>query len=83
MRVEDLMSYAREYVALVFEIFARAEKLEIEGFGAADALHLAAAEYAGVDYFVTCDDKLLKWARRVGLSIEVVSPQTVLEEELR
>jgi predicted nucleic acid-binding protein len=28
--------------------------------GALDALHLAFAEAAGCDYFLTCDDRLLK-----------------------
>lgn len=82
-RVWDLISLARGYVPPRPEISKKALDLEDKGFGAADALHLAAAEFTGVDRFVTCDDKLLKRARRIGLSIEVVLPQTVLEEELR
>ena len=34
--------------------------LETYGFKAIDALHVACAESAGVDYFLTCDDRLLK-----------------------
>jgi predicted nucleic acid-binding protein len=51
-----------------------------DGFGEGDALHLAAAEYAGVDCFVTCDDRLLKRARRIGFPVRVVSPLELLEE---
>jgi hypothetical protein len=43
--------------------------------------HLAAAEHAGVDYLVTCDDKLLKRARRLGSLVRVVSPLELLEEK--
>lgn len=82
-RVEDLISLAQSHILSKPEIFAEAHNLVEKGFGAADAVHLAAAECAGVDRFVTCDDKLLRRARRVGLSVEVVLPQTVLEEELR
>ncbi len=83
MRVEELMSFSRVRIAPAPEIYERAHELEQKGFGAADALHISAAEYGGVDCFVTCDDKLLKRARRIGLFVEVVSPRTVLEEELR
>lgn len=41
-------------------IRARANALEKNGLGAIDALHLAASESAGCDYFLTCDDRLLK-----------------------
>ena len=36
-----------------------------------DSLHLAAAEKATVDYFVTCDDKLLKIARRLPKQVKI------------
>ncbi len=41
------------------------------GFRGFDALHLACAEAAGVDIFVTCDDRLLAAARRSGSVIRV------------
>lgn len=41
-------------------IRARANALEKNGLGAIDALHIAASESAGCDYFLTCDDRLLK-----------------------
>lgn len=46
-----------------------------------DALHLASAEAAEVDYLCTCDDRFLKKAQQRGdLSIKVVSPVTLIEE---
>ena len=71
------LSGRREDVALIIDlagelvrrhpaIFRRTEALERMGLKGRDALHLAAAEYARVDYFVTCDDKLLRRALRLG-----------------
>jgi predicted nucleic acid-binding protein len=41
------------------------------GVRAFDALHLACAELAGVEVFVTCDDRLLAVAKRLGATIKV------------
>jgi predicted nucleic acid-binding protein len=38
----------------------RAEALEHEGLRALDALHIACAEAVDCDYFITCDDRLIK-----------------------
>ena len=51
---------ADENQHLDVRIRERAEELEQEGFKALDALHVACAEAAGCDTFVTCDDRLIK-----------------------
>jgi predicted nucleic acid-binding protein len=51
---------------------ARAGELAALGFGALDALHLAFAERAEAAWFVTCDDKLLKLAGRLGDALRTV-----------
>jgi hypothetical protein len=79
-RVGDRISLAQEYVGTDPWITARAHGLWEDGFGEGDALHLAAAEHAGVDYFVTCDDRLLRRARRMRFPVRVVSPPELLEE---
>lgn len=53
--------------------------MESRGIAQRDALHVGAAEQAQVDYFVTCDDKPLKRARRAGTRVEVVSPSDLSE----
>lgn len=70
----------RESVRLTPAILRRAEALKSAGIAERDALHVGAAEQARVDYFVTCDDKLLKRARRAGTRVEVVSPLDLFEE---
>jgi predicted nucleic acid-binding protein len=62
----------------------RAQQLEQLGFQAMDALHLACAESAHADIFVTTDDKLLKLATRLSakLQVTVVNPVFWLLENL-
>ena len=46
-----------------------------------DALHLALAETGKVDYFCTCDDKLLRNAKRVeDLMVKVINPVDLIQE---
>jgi predicted nucleic acid-binding protein len=75
-----LIELAKEFVELDPDVVRRAGSLEKAGLGGRDALHLAAAERARVDYFVTTDDKLLKRARRIGTAVRVVSPLDLLRE---
>jgi predicted nucleic acid-binding protein len=53
------------------------------GFHTYDAYHLACAEKAKVDSFLTTDDRLrqLAWKHRKQLQIKVANPLTWLEEE--
>lgn len=54
------------------EIRQRAEQLEQNGLKAIDALHIACAEAAGSDYFITCDKRLIN--RCSGLAMKVMNP---------
>jgi len=58
----------------------RAEELVTMGFGAADAAHVALAEQAGCD-FVTCDDRLLRQCRRLGVRLWFGSPTAYCDKE--
>ena len=61
----------------------RAEHLFTFNFGIADAVHLAFAEQSS-DYFITCDDKLIKRSRRTKLDLEVFNPvEFCMKEELK
>ena len=58
----------------------RAEELVNLGMGAADAAHVALAEQAGCD-FVTCDDRLLRQCRRIGIAIWFGTPTAYCDKE--
>jgi len=76
-----ILKIARESVGLMPEIEAMARRLGESGLKPLDALHLAFASDAKVDYFCTCDDKFLKKARScAGLCTKVVSPTELVME---
>ena len=50
----------------------RAEQLEQQGIKAIDALHVACAEAANSDYFLTCDKRLIN--RCQGLLMKTLNP---------
>ncbi|OIO22143.1 MAG: hypothetical protein COZ80_02750 [Ignavibacteria bacterium CG_4_8_14_3_um_filter_37_9] len=61
----------------------RAEELISFHFGTADAVHLAFAERSS-DYFITCDDKLIKRSRKIKLDLVVTNPvEFCINEELK
>ena len=62
---------------------ARARQLEVAGFHALDALHLACAESGAADVLLTTDDRFVRLAVRasIGLRIQVVNPLTWLQEK--
>jgi predicted nucleic acid-binding protein len=63
----------------------RASLLEGLGFKSIDAVHLACAEKAEVDVFLTTDDQLLKRAKRCQnrLGVKVANPLHWFEEMVR
>ena len=58
--VENLMQRVHYCQELNDEIIERAQKLKKQGLQVVDALHLASAEVAGSDYFLTCDRYLFQ-----------------------
>jgi predicted nucleic acid-binding protein len=63
-------------------VLARARVLRAAGMASADALHVAFAEDAAVDVFLTCDDKVCRFARRNPqlLNVLVENPANWIEE---
>ena len=63
------------------EIF-RGRQLEALGFKESDALHIACAETAKADVFLTTDDAVIRRAKRLRsqLRVEVENPDTWLQE---
>lgn len=61
----------------------RTAELMASGVHGFDALHLACAELAGAEVFVTCDDRLLAVAQRLGTTIKVrVGELTAMAREV-
>jgi len=62
-------------------LFTRAARLESSGLKGADAMHVAAAEAQGADVLLTCDDRLIRAARRAQVTMRVTDPVTWLQEQ--
>lgn len=60
-----------ETVKITDSIRGRAKHFASLGFGDLDALHIACAESARCDWFLTTDDRMLKRAKRLSDSINV------------
>jgi len=69
------------HVGVSEQVSARAQALTEVGFGALDAAHVACAEAAACDCLLTCDDRLIRVARRVQLAVRVQNPVEYLEEQ--
>ena len=80
-----LAGQSHQVVEITEKILKQAEKLEASGFESYDAIHLACAEEAKVDVFLTTDDKIQKAANRKKevFSFMVSNPVRWLEEVLK
>ena len=63
--IQDLLGVSTEHVDYSEEIEQRASNIEKTGIPAMDALHIACAESASTDFFVTCDDILFRKVRPI------------------
>jgi predicted nucleic acid-binding protein len=80
-QLEDVATLATDVVPLTNEVHNRGAELQRRGFKLFDALHLAAAESAGIDCLCTGDDRLRKRAaRQRDLKVRVVSILELLQE---
>jgi hypothetical protein len=75
-RVRNMLSGAHRTVALMATAVVWAQELKAMGFRTYDALHLACAEQATVDVFLTTDDHVLRIATRhaAQLKVRVANP---------
>jgi len=64
VRVASYFNLAREFVEADFSDEERVNVLKELGFPDIDALHVASAEKSRADYFVTCDDDIIKLYKR-------------------
>ena len=80
----ELAEWVHLHVELTEDVVARAMELEQSGLKSFDAMHVACAESANADVFLTTDDKLLRTALREGdnLHITIANPLSWLTERV-
>lgn len=83
-RVSLLLDFIDESVSVGESEVKRARDLEKKGFQLFDALHIACAESAKADVFLSTDDRLLKLAKRLSndLQIRVENPLVWVTENI-
>jgi predicted nucleic acid-binding protein len=80
-----LAGQSHQVVAITETLLKQPEKLEAAGFDSYDAIHLASAEQAKVDVFLTTDDNIQKVSNRnkEAFSFVIANPVKWLEEVLK
>jgi predicted nucleic acid-binding protein len=78
--VQALNAECDEKIILNQKIFDRAGTLESYGIKSYDAYHVALAEAANADVFLTTDDKLIKLAEKAQVNVKVINPVTWVME---
>ena len=81
--ISDFFENAVEYIGSDKndEILPIAKKIQATGVKTADSCHVACAEYAGCDYFLTTDDRILKYHSDKTRIMNPVQFIQVLSEE--
>jgi predicted nucleic acid-binding protein len=84
-RVRRLTAFVQTVVHLDAHIINRAKQFEQLGFKAYDALHVASAEQAKVDIFLTTDDRLQHLSQRHAdqIDIRLCNPLVWLNEVMK
>jgi predicted nucleic acid-binding protein len=80
-RVSETLKLASQTLKLVEAVQVHAQDLNRSGIKPLDSLHLAFASWTRADFFCTCDDRLLKKAKKLdSLNTTVVTPLQLVEE---
>ena len=80
MRVSEILSGFGAPPQPAPGVYRRATFLTRAGVDALDAVHLAFAEEMRADYFITCDDDLLRIAKRLKSRMAVIDPISFVKE---
>lgn len=74
MEIEMTSKIASKYIKIGEDILVVAKNFESNGVKPRDAIHLACALKEEADYFLTCDDRLIKKARISNNIILIMNP---------
>ena len=83
-KISDLLKVASEYVSYSEKLENRAKEIEKCGIMAMDALHIACAEMAKADFFVTCDDVLVRKGKnnKENINVKMLSLMEFMTKEV-
>jgi predicted nucleic acid-binding protein len=70
-RVSSYLDIASKIIGTSDNVRKKAVSFERAGFEPIDALHLACAEAGEAEYFITCDDNIIKKARKGQAMVQI------------
>jgi len=82
-KISDILKVASEYVSYSEKLKNRAKEIEKTGIMSIDALHIACAEMAKADFFVTCDDVLVRKGitNKENFKVRIISLMEFIDKE--
>jgi len=83
-KIYDFLNVASEYIRYSKELENRAQEIERLGITGIDALHIACSETAKADFFVTCDDILMKKGKnnREKINVRIIGLTEFITQEV-
>ena len=78
--IEMAASLAVESVTPDESVLTAAKEFESKGIKPRDSIHLACALKGKAEYFLTCDDKLIKRATTLDINIKIINPLRFIED---
>ena len=77
--IEMAVSLASESITPDESVLTAATEFESKGIKPRDSMHLACALKGKAEYFLTCDDKLIKKASALDMNIKIINPLRFIE----
>jgi predicted nucleic acid-binding protein len=83
-KISDILELALEYIDYDLNLVNRAKELEIIGIMPIDALHIACAEKAKANFFITCDDFLVRKgkSKKDKIGVEIITLMEFITREV-
>jgi predicted nucleic acid-binding protein len=78
--IEMAASLAVESVTPDEYVLTAAKEFESKGIKPRDSIHLACALKGKAEYFLTCDDKLIRRATTLDINIKIINPLRFIED---
>ena len=78
--IEMAASLAVESVTPDESVLTVAKEFESKGIKPRDSIHLACALKGKAEYFLTCDDKLIRRATTLDINIKIINPLRFIED---
>ena len=78
--IEMAASLAFKNITPDESILNAAKEFESNGIKPRDSIHLACALNGKAEYFLTCDDKLIKRASALDMNIKIINPLRFIED---